>query len=322
MNARAIMTNPPPPTTSAESPADISRHGWRDVLRRAFTATLAEDTALAAAGIAFYAVWALFPALVILVIATASLLGRSEVIALLSWLRLDLPDTFNGVIVGQLDAIAERSRAASYATLGGALLIALWSGMRGTRGLMTALNTVYQEEERRPLWRREVLALGLSLLGGAFLLVALAAIVGLAGSGNDVRAVALLAPSRWPALILMMMTLLSIAYRHGPCRRTAKWRWVTWGAAASATIWVTGSSLLAGYAANYTHLNPLLGSLGSVTLFLFWVYLTVLVVLLGAHINAELEQHTAADTTEGAPRPAGQRGATVADARPRDTATR
>lgn len=272
---------------------------------------------LAAAGIAFYMVWAFFPALALIVVLAALLLGKAPVLALLSWVRLDLPDSFNILVVSQLDAIAERSRGLSIMTVLGALGFSLWSGMRGARALITALNLVYRERERRSFWYRQALALGLCLLGGAFLLGALTLIVGLAGTGFSITSLtgpALLAPSRWPVLILAMMLLLSVAYRYGPCRRVAKWRWVTWGATVSATIWVSGSSLLSYYTAHYTDLNPLLGSLGSMMIFLFWCYLTVLTVLLGAQINAELERHTAEDTTAGEPRPVGQRGARVADA--------
>ena len=124
--------------------------------------------------------------------------------------------------------------------------------------------------------------------------LALTLIVGFAGAGLSLTATsgtALPPPSRWPILVVGMMLLLSVAYRYGPCRRVAKWRWVTWGASASAAIWLAGSALLSLYAAHFTHLNPLLGSLGSVMIFLFWCYLTVLTVLFGAHINAELERH-------------------------------
>jgi len=117
--------------------------------------------------------------------------------------------------------------------------------------------------------------------------------------------------------------LLSIAYRYGPCRRVAKWRWGTWGAMVSAIIWVSGSSLLSYYTAHFTHLNPLLGSLYSVVIFLFWCYLTVLTVLLGAQINAELERHTVEDTSaDERPRPARNRARVASAARDVADATR
>jgi membrane protein len=123
--------------------------------------------------------------------------------------------------------------------------------------------------------------------------------VGLSGTGATPQSGRpdFLAPSRWPILIVTMMIILSVAYRYAPCRKTARWRWVTWGATVSASIWVAGSSLLSYYVTAVPHLNPLLGSLGSVMIFLFWCYVTVLAILLGAQINAELERHTTQDTT-------------------------
>jgi membrane protein len=301
--------------TNAGSPAEISQRGWRDVLRRSFRAMAAQNMSLSAAGIAFYVVWAFFPALAMIVVLVALLLGKTQVLAWLSSVRLDMSESFNITVTSQLDAIAERSRGLSIATVLGAFAFSLWSGMYGARALIVALNLVYHERERRSFWHRQALALGFCLLGGAFVLGALTLIVGLAGLDFRLASMTgpeLLAPARWPVLIVATLLLLSVAYRYGPCRRVAKWRWVTWGATVSATIWVTGSSLLSYYAAHYAQLNPLLGSLGLVMLFLFWCYLTVLIVLLGAQINAELERHTEKDTGAGEPRPPGQRGAAVA----------
>jgi membrane protein len=306
LNESHPMSTPRPGTraaTNALSPSDIPRRGWLDVLRHSYRAMAEQNMSLAAAGIAFFMVWALFPALAMLVVFGALLLGKAQVLAWLSSVRMDLPDEFNHIVVAQLDALAQRSRGLSIATVVSALAFSLWSGMRGARALIAALNLVYHERERRTFWQRQLLALGFCVLGGVFLVAALSLIVGLAGIDAAARSSgdpALLAPSRWPILIAAMMLLLSVAFRYGPCRKVARWRWVTWGAAASATIWVAGSSLLSYYAAHVTQINPVLGSLGSVMLFLFWSYLTVLAVLLGAQINAELERHTTRDTSDPA----------------------
>jgi membrane protein len=302
---------------SAGSPAEISQRGWRDVLRRSSRAMAAQNMSLSAAGIAFYVVCAFFPALAMIVVLAALLLGKAQVLVWLSTVRLDMPESFNITVTSQLDAIADRSRGLSIVSVLGAFAFSLWSGMYGARALIIALNLVYHERERRSFWHRQALALGFCLLGGAFVLGALTLIVGLAGLDfrlGSMTGSEFLAPTRWPVLIVATLLLLSVAYRYGPCRRAAKWRWVTWGATVSATIWVTGSSLLSYYAAHFAQLNPLLGSLGLVMLFLFWCYLTVLIVLFGAQINAELERHTEKDTGAGEPRPPGQRGAAVADA--------
>ena len=282
----------------ATTPAEISSRGWRDVLWRSARAIAAHDMSLAAAGIAFFAVWAFFPAAVVLVVIAANVVGRSHALWLLSQIRLDLPDAFNAVVTSQLDAIAQRSRAISVATIVVAMAISLWGGMRGVHGLIVALNRIYGEEERRPLWRRHVVALLLSLLAGVFLFGALLLIIGLADAGAvPADTVRPLAPSRWPVLVLALMLLLAVLYRYAPCRQVPKWRWVTWGAVVAGAIWLCASYGLSYYAAHYGSLNPLLGSLGSVVLFLLWCYLSVLALLLGGQINAELERHTVADTS-------------------------
>jgi len=298
--------------SDASSPGDISNRGWRDILRRSARAMVARNMSLTAAGVAFYMVWAFFPALVVLVLIIALLLGAADVMSALSQIRLNLPDAFNAVVTSQLDAIAERSRGVSISTLLAALALAMWSGTRGVHGLMLALNTVYGEHERRSFWHRQRLAFSLCLALGVFVTTALTVIVGYAGGDLRVAAV----PStpfllvRWPILAVVLLLMLSTIYRYAPCRAVPKWRWVTWGAAVAAAIWMCGSFLLSYYAAHFSSFNPLLGSLTSVMIFLFWCYSIVLAVLLGAQINAELERHTVADTranelpvTGGRPQP-------------------
>jgi len=291
---------------TAASPSDITEGGLRAVLRRAWHAMATQNMSIIAAGIAFYAVWAFFPALVAAVVLGGLLLGQSEILQLLSLIKMERPKGVDAVVVEQCAAITQHSRRVSSLALFASLLVAIWSAMRGMRGLIDAMNMVYQEDEKRTFLRREVLAFLLACLGGVFLSVAIILIVAVPiyrSRTDEEIAFVLFAPSRWPILILAIMTALSVLYRYAPSRRKVKWRWVTWGATVSATIWVLGSFLFSYYASQYNHLNPLLGSLGGITIFLFWCYLTVLTILLGAQINAELErQASAPNPANGAPR--------------------
>jgi membrane protein len=248
--------------------------------------------AVLAAGIAFYEVWAFFPGLVALVIIGGTLFGDEAVGHLLSWIGLDLPKSVDIVVVGQLKSVAALSRGVSTGALAGAVVFSFWSAMRGVSGLMRALNAVYHLEETRPFWRREALAFLLSCLGGSVLLIALGLALGMPASAaahGETIALVLLAPSRWPVLIVLLFISLAIVYRYGPARQVGRLRWVTWGATTSAIGIVLGSFVLSYYTSRFNLFNPLLGSLGGVTLFLLWTYLNVLAILLGAHINAELE---------------------------------
>lgn len=284
--------NAPHVPSPTKTPADITSPGWREAATRTWRAASSQHSSLDAAGIAFFGIWALFPALAALVGLGGLLFGRYEILNLLSRVRIALPESIAVVVVGQLQAIAAHSRAVSGATLIGGLVVAWWSSMRAMRGLIAALNSIYGEDEKRTFCHRQALTFAFTCFGGAFLLMDLALIVAIPPweSGAEEATFAFVAVSRWPILMVMLMLSLSVLYRYGPSRPTAKWRWVSPGAAASAVIWGAGSLLFSYYTSRFGQLNPLLGSLGTVTLFFLWSYLTVLTVLLGAQVNAEIER--------------------------------
>jgi membrane protein len=124
---------------------------------------------------------------------------------------------------------------------------------------------------------------------------------------------ALLSLLRWPLLYLLILFALACLYRYGPSRAEPQWRWVTWGSAIAGAIWIVGSLLLSWYVANFGTYNATYGSLGAVIGFMVWMWISTIVVLVGAEINAEMEHQTAKDTTEGRPKPMGVRGAKMAD---------
>jgi membrane protein len=124
---------------------------------------------------------------------------------------------------------------------------------------------------------------------------------------------ALLKVLRWPALLVAVMLGLALLYRFGPSRSTARWRWVTWGSVLAALLWVAVSMLFSWYAANYGNYNKTYGSLGAVIGFMTWIWISTIVILVGAEVNSEMEHQTARDTTTGPEEPLGARGATMAD---------
>ena len=118
---------------------------------------------------------------------------------------------------------------------------------------------------------------------------------------------------RWPAMFLILTLALAVIYRYGPSRETARWRWVTWGSAIAALLWIAVSGAFSWYAANFGKFNETYGSLGAIIGFMTWLWISAIVVLLGAEIDAEMEHQIARDTTTGGEKPMGQRGARVAD---------
>jgi membrane protein len=118
---------------------------------------------------------------------------------------------------------------------------------------------------------------------------------------------------RWPALMLGMLVGLAILYRYGPRRREARWKWLSVGAVVATLAWFAGSAALSYYLANYANYDATYGSLGTAIGTMIWMWMSAIVVLFGAALNSEIEHQTARDTTVGADKPLGARGATMAD---------
>jgi len=185
------------------------------------------------------------------------------------------------------------------------------------KGVIDALNIVYDEREKRSFIKLTLVAFAFTIGALAFILFALAAIVVLplvlAWIGVETRAGLILSRLRWPALLIVVLVWLAVLYRYGPSREKARWRWLTVGSVFAAVTWLVGSALFSWYLSNFANYDATYGSLGTGIGLMMWLWISVIVVLVGGEINAELEHQTAEDTTTPPEKPLGERGATMAD---------
>jgi membrane protein len=183
--------------------------------------------------------------------------------------------------------------------------------------LFDTLNIVYGEQEKRGFIKLNAISLGFTLAAIAFALLALGAVVILPVILNYLWlsnfADILVRVARWPAMFLVLALALACVYRFGASREAPRWKWITWGSAIATILWIAASVLFSWYAANFGAFNKTYGSLGAAIGFMTWLWISAIVILLGAEIDAEMEHQTARDTTTGAARPIGQRGARMAD---------
>jgi membrane protein len=119
--------------------------------------------------------------------------------------------------------------------------------------------------------------------------------------------------ARWPAMFVAVALALALVYRYGPSRESPRWRWITWGSAVAAVLWLGASALFSWYAASFGRFNETYGSLGAVIGFMTWIWISAIVILIGGELDAEMEHQTARDTTTGSPKSMGARGARMAD---------
>ena len=296
---------------------DIPVKGWRDICWRVAYSVIDDHVFALAGGVAYYALLAVFPAIAMMV----SLYGLFTDVATISdhlvLLTNILPPGSAELFTAQMVRIASQSSETLGVAFQTSLAISLWSANAAMSALFDALNVVYKEKEKRPLWKFYATTLLFAVCAFFFLAIALGVIVivpialNLFGWGSYSER--LLAFLRWPGLFALVAVGLTIIYRYGPSRRPAKWRWLPLGSGIAALLWIGGSMLFSWYVANFDSYNRMYGALGAIVAFQIWLWLSSVIVLLGAELNAEAEHQTAVDSTSGSPRPLGRRGATMAD---------
>jgi len=301
----------------ATAPTAIPFAGWVDVLIRVFRAFGDKNLSITAAGLSFFALLALFPAIGIFVALYGLILDPQTVVQQLSQFKGVIPGDVLNILTNQMREVASSSgtRLTTAAII--SLLVALWGVRKGTIALMTALNVVYDEHEKRGLIKLTFfsLLLALAIILGLIIIALLAIGVPLVfaalGAGGWLLIVGR-ALGIALAAVAMVFGLAAI-YRWAPSRRAPRWRWVAVGALMVMLFWVLGSLLFSLYLGVSSSYSATYGSLGTVVIILIWIYITALIMLIGGELNAQLEFQTAQDTTVHAPRPMGERGANVAD---------
>lgn len=301
----------------AATPSDIPAQGWKDILQRVYQNISRHRILAIGAGVAFYVLLAIFPAVAALVAIYGLFADPSTIRQHLNDLSSVLPGGATDVIGDQLQRLTSQPPSKlGFASVFG-LAVSLWSANAGMKALFDALNVVYGEEEKRSFLKLNALSLAFTLGALLFLIIALAAIAVLPVAMNFLglsnATEWLIALGKWPVLLIGVAFAIALIYRFGPSRETPQWRWVTGGSAVAGIVWLAMSILFSWYAANFGSYNKTYGSLGAVIGFMTWMWLSSVVVLLGAELDAEMEHQTVRDTTTGPEEPLGARGAHMAD---------
>jgi membrane protein len=270
--------------------------GLKSVLPAVFR-KISEDRVLAnAAGVTYFVLLALFPAIAALVSIYALYADAATIERQLVSLSYILPGGAIEIIGEQVQRIAAQGSSALGISFLAGLLISLWSANSGAKALFDALSIVYGVTETRSFIKLNLISLAFTIGGIVFILVAIAAIVGvpivMKFVGLAEHTELLLTLARWPVLFLVVAAVIALIYRYGPDRRDAIWRWITWGSAFASLMWIGASLLFSWYAGNFGSYNETYGSLGAVIGFMTWIWISAIVVLVGAALDAELERRS------------------------------
>jgi membrane protein len=298
----------------APSPLQVPWLGWRDIAWRTWREVNQDRLTIVAGSVTYYTLLAVFPALGVFVSLYGLIADVRAVEEQLIQLSAVFPPEAVRLIGEQMMRLATGHAGGLSLAFVASLLLSLWSANAGMKSLFDGLNIAYDETEKRSYLLRTALTYGFTAALIVFLtlvsaiLVAVPIVLEAVGLRSD-----WLIGARWPLVFSIATAAFTVVYRFGPSRAPARWRWLLPGSAAAAALWMGGSAGFSWYLNHVASLDATYGSLGAVIGFMLWVWFSVMVVLVGAELNAEIEHQTALDSTTGPPQPMGERGAAMAD---------
>jgi membrane protein len=283
------------PRPGPASPTELGKRSWWAVLKR--TAKQFSDDNLSdwAAALTYYGIMSLFPAL-LAAVSLLGLFGQGTSDAVINNLLQLTPGSAKEMITNIMNSLHAEKAASIGAIVGVAL--ALWSASAYIGAFMRAANAIYDVPEGRPFWKTLPLRLGLTIITGVLLGVSVLAIVFTGGLAKAVgrflhigsTAVTVWDIAKWPVLLIAISLVIAILYYLSPNAKHTGFRWITPGSLLAVLLWIAASGAFAVYIGNFSSYNKTYGTFGGILAFLLWIWISNVVILLGAEFDAEMER--------------------------------
>ncbi len=273
---------------------DLSLGGVIEIVKGTIRQVSEDRVPAVAAGVTFFGLLSLFPAITALVSIYALMADPGTINRHTEMLSRLMPPSALDIIREQIETIASAPPDALSMTGIVSLMVALYSANGGMKALLSGLNVAFYQKETRGFLRLNLIAMAFTLsalLLIALMMVAIAVIpVVLAWMPFPEASARLISALRWPVMFVVLILALAALYRWGPSRPMLRWRWISPGAVVAAIGFVASSYAFSWYATNFANYNETYGSLGAVILLMMWLWINAMVVLVGAELNAELER--------------------------------
>jgi membrane protein len=281
---------------AADTPTDLGVRSWAGVLKRTVTEFKEDNLTDWAAALTYYGILAIFPALLVLV-SVLGLIGESATQPLIDNLGSVAPGPAQDIFTSAIQNLQGSKGAAGIFFIVG-LAGALWSASGYVAAFMRASNSIYDIEEGRPIWKTLPTRVGLTLVLLVLLAISAIAVTLTGGLAKQVGGVLGLSDTavtvwniaKWPVLLLIVSFMFALLYWAAPNVKHPKFRWVSPGGVLAVIGWLIASLAFAFYVANFGSYNKTYGALAGPIVFLVWLWISNIMVLLGAEFNAELER--------------------------------
>jgi membrane protein len=300
----------------ATTPVSIPPLGWKDIFWRTYREMGRDRLPALAGGVTFYLLLATFPAIAAFVSLYGLYSDVGTVGRQLSHLTAILPRDAVNLISAQMQRLAGQRHTTLSVAFVVSTLLSIWSANAGMKAMFDSLNITFDELEKRDYLHRSVVTYVATFCALIFLSLVVGVLVGAPVLFHQIGLQHFRGwwePARWLAVFIFAACAFSLLYRFGPSRKHAQWRWVIFGGVLAATAWLAVSLAFSWYVNNIANFGVTYGSIGAMIAYMLWVWMSAMVVLLGAELNSEVEHQTAMDTTVGDKRPIGERGAVMAD---------
>jgi len=292
------------PVAQAVAPPDASsgeRPRWRvwfSLLRGTLAASISDRVSLTAAGCAFYATLALFPAISVMISIYGLAFNPWNVEPQLHALQTLLPPPAYELIAERVHHLVAQPRARLSFGLAISTLITFWSAATGTKSVIAALNLAYGTQERRGLVRFQLVGFGLTLSAILVAILGIAALVFLpawlrmAGILRYHTRILLLHGAGMAMLVGFVGVSIAILYRFGPSSHRDAPRRIAAGTILATAVWLAASGLLDFYIDHIASFGATYGPIGAVVGIMLWFFVSIYAVLLGAELNAQIHLYT------------------------------
>lgn len=278
-----------------KSPKKIKASGWKQILLRVKDRIEEDSLTIVAAGVAFYAFLAIFPAIMALLSIYGLAVDPEQAEQQISQLSGMMPEEAFSVIKERVENLISTSGSTlGWGTALG-ILISLWSANAGTKSLFKGIDIAYETENNRGFIKQNALTLLftfsaiITLLLSLTLIVIFPAIVNTFGLPGNIEG--LISWLRWPLLAAIVILVISLIYKFAPDRRTPKFKWVVVGASLATALWLLASFGFSFYVSNFGNYGEMYGSISAVVILLLWLFLTSFIILLGAEVNSASEAY-------------------------------
>ena len=280
---------------------------WEDLVKRTVNETIEDDVMGLSAQLAYYFFLALFPALLFLV-ALASFFPLQDLMPrIMDALARFAPGEVLTIVRGQLTEIG-KSQHTGLLTVG--FVGTLWSTSSAMTGIIGTLNRAYEITDSRPWWKVRLIAIGLTVGVGIFVLVSFALVIAGPAMAQPVANWLGLGSAfafawkivQWPIVFLLVVTAIGMIYYFGPDAEQ-RWEWITPGSLIATTLWIVASLGFRYYVGSFGEYNKTYGAIGGVIVAMLWMYISGMAILIGAEANAEIENAAPHGKAKGEKRP-------------------